>query len=85
MYQILWYPFTVFADLTGLRLIESEEHTHESALSCAVLTEKGMDLAPLELQGDVVVGLDAGELLGDVIHLNHILGSLFHAATYFLL
>ena len=49
----------------------------------AVFTEQGVDLALFELQGDVVVGLDARELLGDVKHFDHIRRSVVHTATYF--
>ena len=73
----------VFADLARLRLIQAEEHAHERGFAGAVFTEQGVDLALFELQGDVVVGLDARELLGDVKHFDHIRRSVVHTATYF--
>ena len=73
----------VFADLARLRLVQAEEHAHERGFAGAVFTEQGVDLALFELQGDVVVGLDTGELLGDVKHFDHIRRSVVHTATYF--
>ena len=73
----------VFADLARLRLVQAEEHAHERGFSGAVFTEQGVDLALFELQGDVVVGLNTGELLGDVKHFDHIRRSVVHTATYF--
>ena len=73
----------VFADLARLRLVQAEEHAHERGFAGAVFTEQGVDLALFELQGDVVVGLDARELLGDVKHFDHIRRSVVHTATYF--
>ena len=65
------YPdlLAVLLDYALLRLVEAEEHAHERALARAVLAEQGVDFAPPELQGNVVVGYDARELLGDVEHL----------------
>ena len=61
----------VLEDLTLLRLIQAEQHAHQRALACTVLAQQGMDLALSQLQGNVVVGLDARELLGDMEHLDH--------------
>ena len=61
----------VFEDLTLLRLIQTEQHAHQGAFACAVLAQQGMDLTFAQLQGNVVVCLDARELLGDVEHLDH--------------
>ena len=44
------------------------EDVHERALAGAVLAEEGMDLAGPDVEVDVVVGEDAGELLGDAAH-----------------
>ena len=76
--------FAVLADLAGLRLIQAKEHRHQRGFSRTVFAQKRVDLAALELQRNVVIGLDAGKLLGDVKHLDHILGSIVHAATCFL-
>ena len=74
----------VLEDLTGFRLVQAEQHAHQRTFASAVFAQQGMYLALAQLQGDVVVGLDAGKLLGDVKHFDHILGRLLHAATYFL-
>ena len=76
--------FAVFANLACLRLIQAEQYAHQRGFTGAVFAQQSVDLAPAELQRDVVVGLDAWELLCDVKHFDHILGSIFHAATYFL-
>ena len=78
------HRLAVFADLALLRLIQAEQDGHQRGLACAVFAQQGVDLTLAQLQGDVVVGLDAGKLLGDVKHFDHILGRLLHAATYFL-
>ena len=78
------HRLAVFADLALLRLIQAEQDGHQCGLACAVFAQQGVDLTLAQLQGDVVVGLDAGKLLGDVKHFDHILGRLLHAATYFL-
>ena len=68
-----FYLNAVFFDDTLLRLIQPEQDAHQCALACAVLTQKRMDLALFQLQGNIVIRNDAGELLGDVEHLNRIL------------
>ena len=73
--------FAVLLDDSGLGLIEAEEDAHQRRFSGAVLAEQGMDLALAQLQCDVVVRLDAGELLGDVKHFDYILGRVVHAVT----
>ena len=73
----------VFANFARLGLIQTEQHAHQRGFAGAVFAQQGVDLALAELQRDVVVGLDAGELLCDVKHFDHILGSIVHAATYF--
>ena len=59
----------VLLDDPLLRLIEAEQHAHERALAGAVLTEERVDLALPQLKGDVVIGDDTREPLGDVQHL----------------
>ena len=75
--------FAVFANFARLGLIQTEQHAHQRGFAGAVFAQQSVDLALAELQRDVVVGLDAWELLGDVKHFDHILGSIVHAATYF--
>ncbi len=62
----------VFADLTLLGLIKAEQHAHQCGFAGAVFAEKSMDLALAELQGNVVICLDTGELLGYMEHFNYI-------------
>ena len=44
---------------------------YQGAFACAVFAQQGMDLTFAQLQGNVVVCLDARELLGDMEHLDH--------------
>ena len=66
------HDLPVLANLPGLGLIEAEEDAHQRALAGAVLAQKGVYLAFPQPEGDVVVGDDARELLGDVEHFNDI-------------
>ena len=74
----------VFADLSGFRLIQAKENAHQRGFSRAVFAQQRVDLTFLQLERNVVIGLDARKLLGDVKHFDHILGSIVHAATCFL-
>ena len=78
------HRLAVFPDLALLRLVQAEQDGHQRRFAGAVFAQQGVDLTLAQLQGDVVVGLNAGKLLGDVKHFDHILGRLLHAATYFL-
>ena len=62
----------ILFDHALFRLIQAEQHAHQGGFACAVLTQQGVDLALLELQGNVVVGDDAGESLRDVKHLDRV-------------
>ena len=62
--------FAVFFDDALFRLIEAEQNAHQRGLARAVLPQQRMDLALFQLQGDIVVGDDPGESLGDVQHLD---------------
>ena len=62
--------FAVLFDDALLRLIEAEQNAHQRGLARAVLPQQRMDLALFQLQGDIVVGDDPGESLGDVQHLD---------------
>ena len=66
-----------------LRLIETEQHAHERTLARAVFTKQGVDLSPLQLQGDIVVGNYAREFLGDVQHLNDVIRLCSHRTAPF--
>ena len=63
----------VFADLTFLRLIQSEQHTHQGRFAGTVLAQQRMDLSAPKLQGNIVVCDNAGEDLGNVKHFNNII------------
>ena len=64
--------FAVFAYFALFRLIKSEKHGHKRGFSRAVLAQKGVYLTPFQLQGDVIVGFDAGKLLGYIEHFNNV-------------
>ena len=66
------HDLPVLADLPGLGLVKAEEDAHKRALARAVFAQKGVYLAFPQPEGDVVVGDDARELLGDVEHFNDI-------------
>ena len=63
----------VFLDNTLFRLVQAEQHTHQGGFTGAVFAQQGMDLALAQLQGDIVVGFDTGEFLGDVQHFDDII------------
>ena len=65
---------TVLLDDACLRLVKAEEDAHKGGLTGTVLTQQGVDFSPAQLQGDVVVGNDAGKLLPDVEHFDYVLG-----------
>ena len=65
--------FSVLLDDTLLGLVQAEQNTHQRALAGAVLSQKRVDFAFFQLEGNVIVGDDAGESLRDVKHLNRIL------------
>ena len=65
--------FAILFDDAGLRLIQAEQHAHQRGLSGAVFTKQRVNFTPAQLQGDIVVGLDAGELLGDVEHFDNVI------------
>ena len=67
------HDLAVLADLARLGLVQTEQHTHQGGLSGAVLAQKRVDLALLQLKRDVVVGLDSGEFLGNMEHFDDIL------------
>jgi hypothetical protein len=63
-------------DLPRVGLVEAVEDAHERRLPGAVLAEQGVHLAPPDVEIDVVVGENAGELLRDAPELEE--GLLFH-------
>ena len=60
-------------DLTLVRLVHAEKHTHQSRLAGAVLPQKCVDLALFDLDGHVIIGYDPGKTLRDMIHLNNVI------------
>ena len=60
----------VFLDDALFRLVQAEQNTHEGGFAGAVFAQQGMHFAFAQLEGDVVVCLDTGELLGNIQHLN---------------
>ena len=62
----------ILFDHALFRLIQAEQHAHQRGFARAVFAQQRVDLALAQLQGDIVVGYDAGEALGDVQHLNGI-------------
>ena len=65
----------VFLDRAFFRLVQAEQDAHQRGFARAVLAEQRVNLAAPQLQGDVVIGLDPGEFLRDVQHLDHIFRS----------
>ena len=66
------HTFPVHVDFAPLWLVQTEQHAHQGGFPRAVFPQQGVDLAPPELERDVVVGHDAWEDLGDVQHFHYI-------------
>src|SRR4029079_16605345 len=56
----------VDADIAGIRLIEAEQDRHEGRLAGAILTYNAVDGALLDLERDVLIGVDRAETLVDM-------------------
>ena len=67
------YLFSILLDHAFFRLVQAEKHTHQRGLACAVFTKQSMNFALAQLQGNVVVGHNARESLGNVEHFNGVL------------
>ena len=63
---------SVFADLAFLRLIEAEEHGHQSGFTGTVLTQQSVDFSLFQLERDVIVGNNAREPFGNMQHFDGI-------------
>ena len=61
----------VHEDGAGVRGVEAVEDLHQGGLARPVLAEEAEDLTPAQRDGDVVVGPDGPERLGDVTHLEY--------------
>ena len=64
------YGFPVFPNLSFLRLIQSEQHTHQRRFSRAVFTQKGMDLSFFQLERNVIICHNTGKSLSYIQHFN---------------
>ena len=58
-------------DLTGVRLVDAHDDIHQSRLARTVFAEQGEDLALMQLEGNIVVGAQAREVLDDPAHLQN--------------
>ena len=67
------YLNAILTDGALLGLVKAKQHRHQRGLTRAVLAQQRMDLTLTQLQGDVIIGDDTGELFGDVQHFNGIL------------
>ena len=65
-------------DLAAVRFIHAEEHTHQRGFAGAVFPQQGVNLALLDLDGDIVVGDNPGKALSDVAHFHNVV---FHGST----
>ena len=59
-------------DTISDRLVQAEQHAHQRGLSGAVFSQQRVDLAPLQLERDVVVCDNSRKALGDIQHFNGI-------------
>lgn len=54
------------------------KHAHGGGLACPVGSQETENLAPMDLEGDVVYGGKIAETLGQPFHFNHIVFVVFH-------
>ena len=59
------YGAAAQANLAAIGLVNAGEQADQRRLAGAVLAEQHMDLTGMEIEGDIVVGDNAGERLGD--------------------
>ena len=59
-------------DAAGVRLLEAGREAQHGRLAAAARAEEGEELALLDLEGDVVDGLDGAEALGDAAELQEL-------------
>ena len=68
----LYFLAVLFNDaLFGL--VHTEQYAHQRGFAGTVFAQQGMDLALAQLQGDIVICLDARKFLGDVQHFDDII------------
>ena len=59
----------VHEDLALVGVVDAGEHVHERGLAAAVFAQQRQDLAPVDVEPDLVVGRHRAEALRDVPHL----------------
>ena len=68
-----FYLFAVLFDDALFGLVHAEQYAHQGGFTGTVFAQQCMDLTLSQLQGDIVVSLDARKFLGDVQHLDDII------------
>ena len=63
---------TVLFNDTLFRLVKAEQDAHQGGFSRTVFAQQRMDLAPLQLKGNVVVRHYAGKFFSDIEHFNYV-------------
>ena len=64
------HGFPVDEDLTGVGRVRARERVHQRRLPGAVAADEGDDLTRVEIDADVVDGMDAAERHADVADLD---------------
>ena len=59
---------TIEEDLSFVLAVEAVQDVHQGGLAGPVLTQQGVNLSLFKLEVDVIVGQNAGEAFGDVLH-----------------
>jgi hypothetical protein len=49
---------TIQTDLSGIGPVKAIKYLHESAFASAVLSKKGMDFTPVDIQVNMIIGQD---------------------------
>ena len=75
------HDLTVFPDDAVLGLIQTKQHAHQRRFAGTVFAQQRVNFSLFKLEGDVVIGADAGEFLCDIQHLNDIFrfGQILHS------
>ena len=67
-----FYNLAILFDDTGLRLVQAEQNTHQCGFTGTVFAQQRMNFPPPQLEGHIVIGLDARKFFGDVQHLDYV-------------
>ena len=67
-----FHNLAVLFDNAGFRLVQAKQDAHQRGFTGTVFAQKRMDFPPAQLEGNIVIGLDAREFLGDVQHLDYV-------------